>query len=120
MGRNWSVRSRATNALQRLSHFGGTVQQRALSVWKLAAFQARLRFARGLQWLKLRPRAVFWAGGIDIALAFLVFSGATTAGAALLGWAALRQAATANDRHQEQTTADRQHRIIESFSEAVE
>jgi hypothetical protein len=78
------------------------------------------RSKQGWQWLSLRPKVVFWAGGLSIALAFLVFSGPTAAGAALLAWAALRQAATASDRHQEQTNADRQRRITESFSKAIE
>ena len=103
-------------ALSRLSRFGSTVKERALPIWKSAGPQ----FERGLQWLKLRPRVVFWVGGISIALIFLVFSGATAAGAALLAWAALGQAATASDRHQEQTNADRQRRVTESFSRAVE
>ena len=41
-------------------------------------------------------------------------------GAALLVGAALQQAATARRRHKEQTDADRQRRITESFSKAVE
>ena len=41
-------------------------------------------------------------------------------GAAALIWAAVRQAATASKRHTEQTRADRQRRITESFSKAVE
>src|SRR5689334_15501229 len=71
--------------LDRLSRFGSKVTTRASPIWA----SARLQSERGLQWLKLRPQAVFWATGISIALAFLVFSGATAAGAALLGWAAL-------------------------------
>ena len=41
-------------------------------------------------------------------------------GAGLLVWAALQQAATARRRHKEQTDADRQRRITESYSKAVE
>ena len=41
-------------------------------------------------------------------------------GAALLIGAALQQAATAQRRHKEQTDADRQRRITESFSKATE
>jgi uncharacterized protein YjbI with pentapeptide repeats len=93
-----------------------TLRERVSPVWE----SAMIRLEPGLRWLKLRPKVVFWAGGISIALAFLVFSGATAAGAALLAWAALRQASTASDRHQEQTNADRQRRITESFSKAVE
>jgi hypothetical protein len=94
------------DAFHRLLRFGHAAKERALPVWKSAVLQSepalhwlKLQFGRRLLWLTLRPRVVFWAGGIGIALAFLVFSGATAAGAALLGWAALRQAATANDRH---------------------
>jgi membrane protein implicated in regulation of membrane protease activity len=92
------------------------MKERISSVWK----SAQLQTGPALQWLKLRPRVVFWAFGIGIALAFLVFSGATAAGAALLAWTALRQAETASERHQEQTNADRQRRITESFAKAVE
>jgi hypothetical protein len=115
------------DAFHRPLRFGGAAKERALPVWQAVVSQSapalqwlKVRFDRGLQWLKLRPRVVFWAGGIGIALALLVFSGATAAGAALLAWAALRQAATASERHQEQTNADRQRRITESFSKAVE
>ena len=104
------------DAFHRLLRFGHAAKERAVPVWK----SAQLRSEPALQWLKLRPRVVFWASGIGIALAFLVFSGATAAGAALLAWAALRQAQTASERHQEQTNADRQRRITESFSKAVE
>jgi hypothetical protein len=103
-------------AFRRLSRFGATIREHALPVWKLVQLQCE----PALQWLRLRPRVVFWASGIGIALAFLVFSGATAAGAALLAWAALRQAQTASERHQEQTNADRQRRITESFAKAVE
>jgi len=44
----------------------------------------------------------------------------TFIGAALVAWAALRQAKTARLRHEEQTDADKQRRIIESFSKATE
>ena len=79
-----------------------------------------LNLGVGLLWLKARPKVVFWTGGISIALAFLLFSGATAAGAALLAWAALRQAATATDRHQAQIYPDQQRRITESFSKGIE
>jgi hypothetical protein len=104
------------DAFHRLIRFGHAAKERALPVWK----STQLRFEPALQWLRLRPRVVFWTGGIGIALAFLVFSGATAAGAALLAWAALRQAETASERHQAQTNADRQRRITESFAKAVE
>ena len=79
-----------------------------------------VEFERGSRWLKIRPKVVLWAVGISIALAVLVFSGATAAAAVLLAWGALSQAATASDRHQEQTNADRQRHITESFAKAVE
>ena len=41
-------------------------------------------------------------------------------GGAIVAWAALTQAATARRRHEEQTGVDRQRRITESFSKAVE
>jgi hypothetical protein len=41
-------------------------------------------------------------------------------GAAALVWAAVRQARTATNRHYEQTRADQQRRLTESFSKAVE
>jgi hypothetical protein len=58
------------DAFHRLSRSGRAAMERAL-VWK----SAQLRSERVLQWLRLRPRVVFWAGGIGIALV-------------LLGWAA--------------------------------
>jgi hypothetical protein len=45
---------------------------------------------------------------------------ATFVGAAILAYAALKQAATASRRHFAQTEADRQRRIVESFTRAVE
>jgi Pentapeptide repeats (8 copies) len=44
----------------------------------------------------------------------------TFAGAAVVAWAALRQAKTARLRHEKQTDADRRRRITESFSKAAE
>src|SRR5215472_8349439 len=41
-------------------------------------------------------------------------------GGAALVWAAVRQARTATRRHYEQTRADQQRRLTESFSKAVE
>ena len=41
-------------------------------------------------------------------------------GGAALVWAAMRQARTATNRHYEQTRADQQRRLTESFSKAVE
>src|SRR5512134_177997 len=45
---------------------------------------------------------------------------ATFVGAAIVAWAALAQARTARRRHEEQTKADRDRRITESFAKAVE
>src|SRR5512132_2244120 len=45
---------------------------------------------------------------------------ATFVGAAIVAFAALAQARTARRRHQEQTAADRERRIMESFAKAVE
>ena len=45
---------------------------------------------------------------------------ATFVGAAIVALAALAQARTARRRHQEQTAADRERRITESFAKAVE
>ena len=45
---------------------------------------------------------------------------ATVLGAVTIAWAALRQAKTATLRHVEQTTADRERRITESFAKAAE
>jgi uncharacterized protein YjbI with pentapeptide repeats len=45
---------------------------------------------------------------------------ATFVGAAIVAWAALAQAGTARRRHEEQTKADLERRITESFAKAVE
>jgi hypothetical protein len=115
------------NGDHRLLGFGGVVKDRGLLVWKSAV----LRFWRGLQWLKLRPRAVFWAVGVSIDVALLVglqvAGGASRYGkhhaalAPLLTLAAgVSVAAVALARHFAQTDADRQRRITESFAKAVE
>jgi Pentapeptide repeats (8 copies) len=101
--------------IERLSRFGSAMKERAIATWKLAVIQSKPL----LHWLQLRPKVVFWAGGLGIALTFLIFSGATAAAAGLLAWSALRQASTASDRHQEQTNADRRRRITETYSKAV-
>ena len=90
-----------------------------------------LRSEPALQWLKLRPRVVFWASGIGIALVliliFVIGGGASWYGrhyaalAPLLTLVAgVSVAAVALIRHFAQTDADRQRRITESFSKAVE
>jgi hypothetical protein len=49
-----------------------------------------------------------------------IISFATVVGAAIAGYAVLKQASTASRRHYAQTEADRQRRIVESFGKAVE
>jgi Pentapeptide repeats (8 copies) len=66
-----------------------------------------------------------WTGYVDnrkniVPLATLVVQLATFVVAALVARAALAQARTARKRHEEQTTADRERRITESFAKAVE
>jgi uncharacterized protein YjbI with pentapeptide repeats len=126
------------DAFHRLLRFGGAAKERALSAWRAAVLRSapalrwlKLQFERGLQWLRLRPRVVFWAGGISIALAlilgFIIGGGASwyaanaPAIAPLLTLVAgVSVAAVALIRHFAQTDADRQRRITESFSKAVE
>jgi hypothetical protein len=112
MGRDWAGWSRATTAFQRLSRFGSTVKEHASPTWKSAVLQ----FERGLQWLKLRPQTAFFAAGVGVALLLLIYSGVTAAVAAVAAVAAW----IALVRHFAQTDADRQRRITESFSTAVE
>ncbi len=88
------------DAFHRLSVLSSNVKERAAPVWKSGVLQ----FERGLQWLKLRPQAVFFAAGMSIALLLLIFSGVTAAVAAVAAWIALM-------RHFAQTEADRQRRI---------
>jgi Protein of unknown function (DUF2934)/Pentapeptide repeats (8 copies) len=99
------------------------------------------------QWLKLRPWVWFAVAGSGSVVLLLVFGnvwhwyslehtdhngvihhphadilnpiGAAIAGA-IIAWAALRQADTASRRHKEQTDADRQRRLTESYSKAIE
>jgi len=72
-----------------------------------------LQLERGLRWLRLRPQAAFFAAGASVALLLLIYSGVPAAVAAVAAWIALI-------RHFAQTDADRQRRITESFSKAVE
>jgi uncharacterized protein YjbI with pentapeptide repeats len=100
------------DAVHRLLRFGRTAQQCALPVWQ----SAKLQSERGLQWLKLRPHIqapLFSVGMGIVTLLLLIFSGVTAAVAALAAWFTLI-------RHFAQTNADRQRRITESFSKAVE
>jgi hypothetical protein len=97
------------NAFHLLSRLGSTVKERALLICESAALQ----FERGLQWLKLRPQAAFFAAGVGVVVLLLIYSGVTAAVAAVAAWIALI-------RHFAQTDAERQRRITESFSKAVE
>jgi uncharacterized protein YjbI with pentapeptide repeats len=135
----------AMTAFDRLSRFSRTVTERGLPVWNLTV----TRFERAWQRLKRNRRAAFWAAGVNIALVLLIgfaIGGgaswmwgryranreditpiATFLGAGVAAWVALRQvrialkqADTASRRHEEQTIADRQRRITESYSKAIE
>jgi hypothetical protein len=86
-----------------------TVKKLALPIWKSAAHQ----FRRGGQWLSVRQQAAFFAAGLGVVLLLLIFSGVTAAVAAVAAWIALM-------RHFAQIDADRQRRITESYSKAVE
>jgi Pentapeptide repeats (8 copies)/Protein of unknown function (DUF2934) len=100
------------DTFHRLVRFGHAAKERTLPTWKLARLQAE----RGLQWLKIRPQAraaLFSTGMGVVTILLLLFSGVTAAVAALAAWFALM-------RHFGQTSADRQRRITESFSKAVE
>lgn len=64
----------------------------------------------------------FWVANRDniVPLATFFVQLATLIGAAIVAIAALAQARTARRRHEEQTAADRERRITESFAKAVE
>jgi Protein of unknown function (DUF2934) len=115
------------DAFQRLSRFGSALKERASSGWK----SAMIHFARGRQWPVPRRRMVFWAAGISIVvvllIGFIIEGGGSWYGrhhaalAPLLTLAAgVSVAGVALVRHFAQTDADRQRRITESFSKAVE
>jgi hypothetical protein len=97
------------NAFHHLSRLGSTVKERASPICESAVLQSE----RGLQWLNLRPQAAFFAAGVGVVVLLLIYSGVTAAVAAVAAWIALM-------RHFAQTAADRQRRITESFSKAVE
>jgi hypothetical protein len=119
------------SAFQYLSRFGSTVKGHTSPIWMSAAVQF------GVQWLTRRRRPVAL---VIIACSLLVWSLPywppawrayktepaifvpffTPIGALLVGLAAFGQWRTARLRHEEQTRADRQRRITESFSKAVE
>jgi hypothetical protein len=71
-------------------------------------------------WHWYAHESVSQTGAVDHPNAALVNPIVASVGAALLIAAALLQAATARRRHKEQTDADRQRRITESFSKATE
>ncbi len=137
------------DAFRRLLRLGRAAKGRALPVWKAATVRfARLRqwprlrrrwaagisiaavlfigFVLGFVWFVLGG-GPSWYGKRYAALApllalfgsLVVGLGTITVGA-LLARAALRQARTATHRHEEQTRADLQRRITETFSKAVE
>ncbi len=136
------------DAFHRLIRFGHAAKARALPVWKAAMLRSeptlqwlKPRFWRGLRWLlqwlrhRRRPVMVIIVGGVLLYLSlpywpqvwgtykgdresFTPFF--TPIGALLVGLAAFGQWRTARLRHEEQTNADRQRRITESFSKAVE
>ena len=96
----------------RLLRFGSTIKKRGSPVWTAAS----VRSQRGLQWLGPRPQAqatLFSVAMGIVTLLLLIFSGVTAAVASAAAWVALM-------RHFAQTNADRQRRITESFSKAVE
>jgi hypothetical protein len=114
-----------------LSRFGSTVKERATPAWRAAAIQAE----RAWQWLMPRRQTVCWAAGIGISVVVLI--GFLSHGGAVWLWtkysthqpaiaplltllAGVAVAGVALLRHFAQTEADRQRRITESFSKAIE
>ena len=124
-----------TDVFRRLSRFGHAARERALPVWQSTQLRSepaqrwlKLQFGRGLQWLRLRPRVAFWTGlALVLILGFVIRGGPSwyrehrAALAPLLTLAAgVSVAVVALVRHFAQTDADRQRRITESFSKAME
>ena len=124
-------------AVRHLSRFGRIAWERALPVWESAQLRAEPALRWLLQWLRRRRRPVVviivgcvllylslpywpqvWSTYKDDPDTFTPFF--TPIGALLVGLAAFGQWRTARLRHEEQTNADRQRRITESFSKAVE
>jgi hypothetical protein len=132
VARNWYKDSRdalmsSTGAFGRLPRFASTVKESTATTWK----SGKLRVERGRQWLLSRQRVVSLVFGIGIAAAaficFVVIGGASWYGknykaiAPLLTLAAgVAVAGVALARHFAQTNADRQIRITENFSKAIE
>jgi Pentapeptide repeats (8 copies)/Protein of unknown function (DUF2934) len=90
--------------------------------------------AKASTWLQLRTISRVIAGFVFVALLVFIVPRVWEAysthlpaiiplgagiGGAIVAWAALTQAATARRRHEEQTGADRQRRLTESYSTAV-
>jgi Protein of unknown function (DUF2934)/Pentapeptide repeats (8 copies) len=123
------------DAFRRLIRFGHAAKERAMPVWKAAVLRSepapqwlKLQFGTALQWLRLRPRVAFWTGlALVVIFGFVIGGGLSWYGkhhaalAPLLTLVAgVSVAAVALIRHFAQTDADRQRRITESFSKAVE
>jgi Pentapeptide repeats (8 copies) len=136
------------DAFHRLSRFGRTVKERAWSIWRSALLGCLYRllglfpkFERGLRWLKPRRRMALWTVGTSIVVVVLLigWGGAiwSRSGEMWNWWtgkqspseaisplltlaAGVAVAGVALVRHFAQTDADRQRRITESFSKAVE
>ena len=125
------------DAFHRLIRFGHAAKVRALPVWKSAQLQSEPALQWLLQWLRRRRRPVVviivgcvllylslpywpqvWSAYKDDPDTFTPFF--TPIGALLVGLAAFGQWRTARLRHEEQTNADRQRRITESFTKAME
>jgi len=122
------------------------LKQRSIQCWGSAHFRRvrdwvakRLKQAGSrITAVRLEYPGAFWAVIVAtipvvilVAVAPLIWKGyrtnreditpiATFIGAAVVAYAALKQAATASRRHFAQTEADRQRRIVESFGKAVE
>jgi hypothetical protein len=120
------VWSRAMNAFHRSARFGSIVKERASLILKSAPVQCGQWLIRrgpllalvtvGCVLLALIP--CFWKvykSDPDIFTPFF-----TPIAALLVGVAAFGQWRTARLRHEEQTNADRQRRLTESFSKAIE
>ena len=109
----------------------------AAKVWRVVT----ARSWQDWQWLRRNPRPAVWAISLALTvflLALLLAGGAswiwgkyhanredltpiaTLVGGGIAAWVALRQVRIAADRHAAQTEADRQRRITESFSKAIE
>src|SRR5689334_20193764 len=99
------------------------------------------RWREGSEWVSRNPRPVLRVAGAALAVLLLVLllaGGASwlwnkyhvnredltplapLVGGGIAAWVALRQVRIAADRHAAQTEADRQRRITESFSKAIE